>query len=61
MSDEPNLVFRLSKIKNNRLLDRIQMIVNVYHTSKVKVTKEQIRKKLIEKFKKPHVSVLPPP
>ena len=57
MSEEPNLVFRLSKIKNNRLLDRIQMIVNVYHTSKVKVTKEQIRKKLIEKYKKPHVSV----
>ena len=57
MSDDSTLVFRLSKIKNNRLLDRIQMIVNVYHTSKTKVTKEIIRKKLIEKFKKNHVSV----
>ena len=57
MSEGPNLIFRLSKIKKNQLLDRVQMIVNVYHKEKAKVTKEQIRKKLIEKFKSNHVSV----
>ena len=57
MSEGPNLIFRLSKIKKNQLLDRVQMIVNENHKKKAKVTKEQIRKKLIEKFKSNHVSV----
>ena len=54
---EPKLTMKISKIKNNRLLDRVQMIVNVYYDPKVKVTRSHITKKLVEKFKKPHVSV----
>jgi small subunit ribosomal protein S24e len=54
---DPKLTMKISKIKNNRLLDRVQMIVNVYYDPKVKVTRQHIVKKLVEKFKKPHVSV----
>ena len=54
---DPKLTMKISKIKNNRLLDRVQMIVNVYYDPKVKVTRAHITKKLVEKFKKPHVSV----
>jgi small subunit ribosomal protein S24e len=54
---DPKLLIKLSKIKNNRLLERVQMIVNVYYDPKIKVTREQIKKKLVETFKKPHVSI----
>ena len=54
---DPKLTMKISKIKNNRLLERVQMIVNVYYDPKVKVTREHIKKKLVEKFKKNHVSV----
>ena len=54
---DPKLTIKISKIKNNRLLERVQMIVNVYYDPKVKVTREHIKKKLVEKFKKNHVSV----
>ena len=32
---DPKLTMKISKIKNNRLLDRVQMIVNVYYDPKV--------------------------
>ena len=52
-----SMVVRFSKVKVNKLLNRVQMIVNVFHPADLKVTKEQIREKVKEKFKKPHVSV----
>ena len=48
---------RLAKIKNNRLLSRVQMIANIFHPANVKVTKEQIKEKLRSQFKKQHISV----
>ena len=48
---------RLAKIKNNRLLSRVQMIANIFHPANVKVTKEQIKEKLRAQFKKQHISV----
>ena len=55
MSDK--LIVRFSKIKNNRLLNRTQMIVDVYHPAAQKVTKEQIREYIRTHFKKQHVSL----
>jgi small subunit ribosomal protein S24e len=52
-----SMVVRFSKVKVNKLLNRVQMIVNVFHPADIKVTKEQIREKVKERFKKPHVSV----
>ena len=43
--EEPKFTIRLSKIKNNRVLDRLQMVVDVYYEPTVKVTKENIKKK----------------
>lgn len=55
MSDK--LIVRFSKIKNNRLLNRSQMVVDVYHPASQKVTKEQIREYIRTHFKKQHVSL----
>ena len=49
---------RFSKVKNNRLLNRTQMVVDVYHSSEGNVTKEQIREVLRQKFKKQHVVLI---
>ena len=58
MSGKDDLVtLKLSKIKNNRLLNRTQMIVNAFHSSNVKLTKEQIKEKIKEKFKKTNISI----
>ena len=57
MAEEPNFTIRLSKIKNNRLLDRIQMVCDVYYEPRVKITKEHIRKKIAHQFKKPNVVI----
>ena len=57
MAEEPNFTIRLSKIKNNRLLDRIQMVCDVYYEPKAKITKEHIRKKLASQFKKQNVVI----
>ena len=46
---------RFSKVKNNRLLSRVQMIVDVYHDRKTNVTKEQIREALKKRFNKSHI------
>lgn len=54
---EPSFTIKLSKIKNNRVLDRVQMIVDVIYEKGVKVTNEQIRKKVASLFKKNHVSL----
>ena len=45
MAEEPKFIMRLSKIRNNRLLDRLQMVVDVFYERAVKVTKESIKKK----------------
>ena len=57
MAEEPNFTIRLGKIKNNRLLDRIQMVCDVYYEPKAKITKEHIRKKLASQFKKQNVVI----
>ena len=57
MAEEPNFTMKLSKIKNNRVLDRIQMVVDVFYDLTVKVTKENIRKKISSKFKKSNVVI----
>lgn len=49
------LFCRFTKVKNNRLLSRVQMVVDVFHARNQKVTKEQIREVIKTKFKKPHV------
>ena len=46
-AEEPKFTIRLSKIKNNRVLDRLQMAVDVFYERNVKVTKENIKKKLL--------------
>ena len=38
-AEEPKFTIRLSKIKNNRVLDRVQMVVDVFYEPNVKVTK----------------------
>ena len=58
LSDMEKLHCRFTKVKNNRLLNRVQMVVDVYHSSDANVTKEQIRQVLREKFKKPHVVLI---
>ena len=57
MAEEPNFTIRLGKIKNNRLLDRVQMVCDVYYEPKAKVTKEHIRKKIAQQFKKQNVVI----
>ena len=57
MAEEPNFTIRLAKIKNNRLLDRIQMVCDVYYEPKTKITKEHIKKKIAQQFKKPNVVI----
>ncbi len=57
MAEEPKFTIRLAKIKNNRLLDRIQMVCDVYYEPKAKITKELIKKKIATQFKKPNVVI----
>ena len=47
VAEEPKITIRLSKIKNNRVLDRVQMVVDVFYEPNVKVTKENIQKNCI--------------
>ena len=56
-AEEPKFTIRLSKIKNNRVLDRVQMVVDVFYEPNVKVTKENIKKKISQQFKKPNVVI----
>ena len=46
---------RFTKVKNNRLLNRVQMVVDVFHARNQKVTKEQIREAIKGHFKKNHI------
>jgi len=57
MEGDKKLFFRFSKIKNNRLLHRCQMVVDVYHSKERKVTKESMREYIRTHFKKQHVSL----
>ena len=57
MAEEPKFTIRLSKIKNNRVLDRLQMVVDVFYERNVKVTKENIKKKIASQFKKQNVVI----
>jgi len=52
-AEEPKFTIRLSKIKNNRVLDRVQMVVDVFYEPNVEVTKENIKKKLHLNSKNP--------
>ena len=36
MAEEPNFTIRLGKIKNNRLLDRVQMVCDVFYEPRTK-------------------------
>ena len=56
-TEEPTFTVKLSKIKNNRVLDRVQMVVDVFYAPNVKVTKENIKKKIASQFKKSHVVI----
>lgn len=49
------LYCRFRKVKNNRLLNRVQMIVDCFHPRELNVTKEQLREAIRNKFKKNHV------
>ena len=57
MAEEPNFTIRLGKIKNNRLLDRVQMVCDVFYEPKAKITKEMIKNKIARQFKKPNVVI----
>ena len=57
MAEEPKFTIRVSKVKNNRVLERIQMAVDAYYEPNVKVTKEMIKKKIASKFKKSNVVI----
>ena len=56
-AEEPKFTMKLSKIKNNRVLDRTQMVVDVYYEPTLKITKENIKKKIASQFKKPNVVI----
>ena len=57
MAEEPKFTIRISKVRNNRVLERIQMAVDAYYEPNAKITKEMIKKKIISKFKKPNVVI----
>ena len=57
MSEEPTFTIKLSKIRNNRVLSRVQMVVDVFHENNVKITKENIKKKIASQFKKSNVVI----
>lgn len=52
---DTKLICRFSKIKNNRLLNRVQMVVDCFHPREANVTKEQIKEAIKNKFKKNHI------
>ena len=54
---EQHISARFTKVKNNRLLNRVQMIVDVYHAPSVKVTKNMIAEEVKKKFKKKDISI----
>ena len=56
-AEEPKFTLKLSKIKNNRVLDRVQMVVDVYYEPTLKITKENIKKKIASQFKKSNVVI----
>ena len=56
-AEEPKFTMKLSKIKNNRVLDRTQMVVDVYYEPTLKITKENIKKKIASQFKKSNVVI----
>lgn len=51
-------IYRFTKVQNNKVLNRLQMVVDVYHPKELNVTKEQIRETIRGKFKKNHVIVI---
>ena len=56
-AEETKFTLKLSKIKNNRVLDRVQMVVDVYYEPTLKITKENIKKKIASQFKKSNVVI----
>ena len=49
---------RFSKVKNNRLLNRVQMVVDVIHPREKNLTKDEIKEFIKTKFKKSHISLI---
>jgi small subunit ribosomal protein S24e len=54
---EGRVIYKFSKVRQNRLLNRVQMCVDVFHPSVAKIPNESIREYMRSHFKKPHVSV----
>merc|ERR1712032_1406707 len=54
---EGRVIYKFSKVRQNRLLNRVQMCVDVFHGSVSKIPNESIREYMRSHFKKPHVSV----
>merc|ERR1712071_149894 len=54
---EGRVIYKFSKVRQNRLLNRVQMCVDVFHGSVAKIPNESIREYMRSHFKKPHVSV----
>jgi len=52
------LLCRFTKVKNNRLLNRVQMVVDCYHGADQNVTKDQLIDAIKGRFKKNFVSVI---
>jgi len=49
------LYCRFRKVKNNILLNRVQLVVDCFHPREMNVSKEQLREAIRAKFKKNHV------
>merc|ERR1712222_61599 len=54
---EGRVIYKFSKVRQNRLLNRVQMGVDVFHGSVSKIPNESIREYMRTHFKKPHVNV----
>jgi len=54
MTEELKFTIRLSKIKNYRVLDRVQVAIDVFYDPNIKVRKENIKKKCISIQKNPY-------
>merc|ERR1712037_386711 len=54
---EGRVIYKFSKVRQNRLLNRVQMCIDVFHPSVPKIPNESIREYMRTHFKKPHVNV----
>merc|ERR1712037_556634 len=54
---EGRVIYKFSKVRQNRLLNGVQMCIDVFHPSVPKIPNESIREYMRTHFKKPHVNV----